>query len=1057
MSAIDPRLPPALAGSKLPDQPVPGKPGCFTDGNLSQLGLALLNEFGIFYCLLCNFDPELAKVHEKIDRQIGFNLENVWSHIAEAHKESIDLRQEKAILDKLEEYAVWKGPTSKTPAPIPCRIVPAFSFLRIIYTRYACGNCPPSIPRFISVSPATKTTHLRNIHGLSGVKDRNAWAFTPVNAVQSFQSGTTSVRYFQVDVSAMTLPNISALGVSSDEKAQVSNAYVSYIEEIGSDKAVVMGPAHGLTRESYFLHKQGWSEQVAGYEPRDLVALVSGSEQLDGLDQIPIACRSLFALQKLVIKTTNPSILRAWIDKDREQSNFHKLFDVVKTPRTEQRYCRVFSQLICLVLETYRRLTTSSNTCVEAKRYVAFLTWEQKLKAQQLLTMLDEDSQVDDLACGVQALAVACFAPTEPSEVTKNKYNDIVYVFVMLKSILMNGSFKPTKDMVGATMALQYMFCSVLLYAASLQIDEFGADPESTYASHLKYLAVESLVYPFGQLKTIRSQMAFDVSRNKPIADFSWTDQSRTVGVYKGTRLEVSRVPVMACAMLLDTEDLLYKKVLFDIPPVELGYNELDIKNLQDLLDDTRLGYSVWTDQENKNLSHMRRSLAHAFIRHEKLAGHFWSKKRPNGDLPCWNDWARHQWLDQLGDFSLHLMACFHVFGGQPRRGAELCQMHNINVQGRPRNLMVWDDLFMYMLGYSKTLAITGLDRTDVHALPPRINRMIGILNSLIRPLAVQWVKELYDESVPEVDAAEALVHNEGQSSSRDTVLPVECRRMSQNVTERARKMSQEIIESSICAVHAQHSPAQQSCSEYGSDDARADCESQEVEDIAVDLADNDFEPGEFEDGDGNEQAPLNQKLKPSEIEQEMTFSRCGRVFNPDDLSKLLAKYTKRYLGKAWGIKAWRHICIAIQRAHLHFTLLDESPEVGDTIMDLQAGHSARSAATFYAVEQDNCTLSGSTLVARFVEASKRLHAWLDGQPVVEPSTPTESIQNEIKVIRKEFQQTAEQLDFATLEILSLREQVESFQLRMTAMQDQNSELLQLVKMLVQTSQTPVP
>ncbi|QRV83082.1 hypothetical protein RhiJN_11098 [Ceratobasidium sp. AG-Ba] len=48
---------------------------------------------------------------------------------------------------------------------------------------------------------------------------------------------------------------------------------------------------------------------------------------------------------------------------------------------------------------------------------------------------------------------------------------------------------------------------------------------------------------------------------------------------------------------------------------------------------------------------------------------------------------------------------------------------------------------------------------------------------------------------------------DEPPKKNNDNTSCVECRRMSQNVTERARKMSQEIIESSICAVHAQHSP----------------------------------------------------------------------------------------------------------------------------------------------------------------------------------------------------------------------------------------------------------
>jgi hypothetical protein len=63
---------------------------------------------------------------------------------------------------------------------------------------------------------------------------------------------------------------------------------------------------------------------------------------------------------------------------------------------------------------------------------------------------------------------------------------------------------------------------------------------------------------------------------------------------------------------------------------------------------------------------------------------------------------------------------------------------------------MVYDGILIIIPWYSKTFALTHLNQMDVHALLPRILRLIYILNAFIRPMAVEWAKALCDNEAPD-------------------------------------------------------------------------------------------------------------------------------------------------------------------------------------------------------------------------------------------------------------------------------------------------------------------
>ncbi|QRV83739.1 hypothetical protein RhiJN_11755 [Ceratobasidium sp. AG-Ba] len=107
--------------------------------------------------------------------------------------------------------------------------------------------------------------------------------------------------------------------------------------------------------------------------------------------------------------------------------------------------------------------------------------------------------------------------------------------------------------------------------------------------------------------------------------------------------------------------------------------------------------------------------------------------------------------------------------------------MRNHNVAGRERNLFLFCNICIFILGYSKTTALTGVERTNVHALPLDITFLLFVYNALVRPLAVQWLRDLYkpntseksnnkiDELFKQADLAKTIDEDpEGSESEQD-------------------------------------------------------------------------------------------------------------------------------------------------------------------------------------------------------------------------------------------------------------------------------------------------
>jgi hypothetical protein len=115
---------------------------------------------------------------------------------------------------------------------------------------------------------------------------------------------------------------------------------------------------------------------------------------------------------------------------------------------------------------------------------------------------------------------------------------------------------------------------------------------------------------PFGTVKHLRRKLGFDSSRNSGPKEFDWTDTIQTLGVFKGQSFEIRESQRMAQGMLERTEEQVFK------PPEQLGVTTLVYDHSQDVLDGTKMGCSVWNDENNHQIAEVRNSLIPAFICH---------------------------------------------------------------------------------------------------------------------------------------------------------------------------------------------------------------------------------------------------------------------------------------------------------------------------------------------------------------------------------------------------------------------------------------------------------
>ncbi|KDN41813.1 hypothetical protein RSAG8_07184, partial [Rhizoctonia solani AG-8 WAC10335] len=144
-------------------------------------------------------------------------------------------------------------------------------------------------------------------------------------------------------------------------------------------------------------------------------------------------------------------------------------------------------------------------------------------------------------------------------------------------------------------------------------------------------------------------------------------------------------------------------------------------------------------------------------------------------------------------------------------------------------------------------------------------------------------------------------------------------------------------------------------------------------------------------------------------IQDELTFSKSGKPFTSDDLSRLFRSFSETHIGIPLGIQSWRHIQEVIHRDLLGYNF-EESDDYEDTFFHLQAGHTAKIAALFYAVKDGDRTLEASESVIKYITASKAMQAWLDREPLPPIPGPAAKIATQLNNIENSTNRVSSRL-----------------------------------------------
>ncbi|KAG8683284.1 hypothetical protein FRC11_013738 [Ceratobasidium sp. 423] len=109
-----------------------------------------------------------------------------------------------------------------------------------------------------------------------------------------------------------------------------------------------------------------------------------------------------------------------------------------------------------------------------------------------------------------------------------------------------------------------------------------------------------------------------------------------------------------------------------------------------------------------------------------------------------------------------------------------------------------------------------------------------------------------------------------------------------------------------------------------------------------------------------------------------------GSPITTQMFSKHFKKLTLEFLGAEFGITAFQHIYIGLLRDHMGMEM-EADIDNGEHPYTSQSAHTGRTQQLRYAVHDDDWTLMSYDSIQKYVDASQKLHTWLEndseGQP----------------------------------------------------------------------------
>lgn len=99
-------------------------------------------------------------------------------------------------------------------------------------------------------------------------------------------------------------------------------------------------------------------------------------------------------------------------------------------------------------------------------------------------------------------------------------------------------------------------------------------------------------------------------------------------------------------------------------------------------------------------------------------------------------------------------------------------------------------------------------------------------------------------------------------------------------------------------------------------------------------------------------------------------FVNTKRLFNTNDVSNEMSRWTTKFVGVSLKVRQWRHISIALRRKLCPSETMVLEDDLGDTVAAEQAGHSLETERRIYAVSQNSLIGPAEHIVPLFLHAS---------------------------------------------------------------------------------------
>ncbi|KAG8728738.1 hypothetical protein FRC10_004613 [Ceratobasidium sp. 414] len=496
-----------------------------------------------------------------------------------------------------------------------------------------------------------------------------------------------------------------------------------------------MPPVRPYIDSSPFLTKLRWPQYLVGKDICDLQELGALPDKAEDLWTIRQASQALFHEHQNAIEGGNLAILKGWMQK--AWAPHGATFDTV-TPGTILKYSNRMTALICFFLRMSRRLESDEHL-QNPKFFTCRLSTLQRELCGEIWDLI-ADGEVPT-ASRLHSLLMSCFTP-DLDEFTLHlqTLDDPVHVFCMVSAIDKAGQFKGPERLTSPNAALQYLFRSTIHYHIHATCSE-GQVSQRAKTYRDKYLNEDELS-PFANLLALKHLTSTHAKATARLPTVNWIDEQQLT--VKGKLVIVDDLKRFSRGIIPELRSFLHNVLLFGLPLKEHYHWAFD-RNTKLVDDFSRRdpGYSVFSDCNNKVFAGKDQTLYRTVITHPEVKKQFYAETN-DAKIPIFFTNKQQQWLDHYMEFVSKIAIAMHALGGQPGRGNEIIIQFLFNLVHKLRTIYWFGSSLIFVLFYNKVTVVSGKDRVIAHGIPWELTELLVPLIVLVRPLAVEWVRQLY-------------------------------------------------------------------------------------------------------------------------------------------------------------------------------------------------------------------------------------------------------------------------------------------------------------------------